>query len=208
MKSHPYGQRGISLPVTLIILVAMIMLGLAAFRAVDTSGQLAGNIAARETTLMGTDAGIEGAITWLGNNLALLTSHQTANGYYATQQNLDVFGESSSLADPAWFVLPSTDSSGNTNSYFITRMCTAPGSPGDAGNLCSSCVESVSSTPENCSKGGGGYGNYAIGCGNSAVARVCPGNTNKTWVFYRIVARSINSRNTASYTEAFVRIEN
>ena len=58
-------QRGVSLVIALIALIAMTLAGLALIRAVDTTNLISGNLAFRQATLHTTDVGVETAFATL-----------------------------------------------------------------------------------------------------------------------------------------------
>jgi len=51
-------QQGIVLPITLIVLVAMTLAGIALLRSIDTSSIIAGNLAFKQSATASGDAGI------------------------------------------------------------------------------------------------------------------------------------------------------
>ena len=126
-------QRGVVLFLALIALVALSLAAVALIRSVDTSTLIAGNIAFKQSATNSADAGVESAIAWLkgvqsaNSNINVLTNAahpfnitNTANGYYSNANTIDLF------ADATWNIstIPAvTDSSGNTVSYIIERMC-------------------------------------------------------------------------------------
>ena len=59
-------QRGVSLIIAMIALVAMTLAGLALIRSVDTSNVISGNLAFRQASLHATDVGVEAALAALG----------------------------------------------------------------------------------------------------------------------------------------------
>ncbi len=145
-------QRGITLIIALIVLVAMSLAGIALVRSVDTGVMVAGNLAFRQGATVAGDAGIEAARTWLmGNNSALLENDVPGSGYYATQQftketpindpnnDVDLTGNltaNDTSNDVDWenkgigIASPmclATDTAGNTTCYIIHRMCNAVG---------------------------------------------------------------------------------
>ena len=58
-------QRGVSLVIALIALVAMTLAGLALMRSVDTTNLISGNLAFRQSALNATDVGVETALVTL-----------------------------------------------------------------------------------------------------------------------------------------------
>src|SRR5256885_15968678 len=73
MKRHAQGslpmrcrQRGVTLFIALIVLVAMTMAAVAMMRSVDTATVVAGNIGFRQSAVNAADQGVQAAYAWLG----------------------------------------------------------------------------------------------------------------------------------------------
>jgi type IV pilus assembly protein PilX len=197
VRSPRRAQRGAVLFISLIVLVAMSLAGLAMMRGVDTGAQIANNLAFKQGATMAGDAGVEAARTWLMNNPgATLYNDQPAvtngTGYFATwQAGLDF---TNGDADPTnnfdWStrsVALAADAAGNQASYVIHRMCDATGNP--ASINCIRVTETTGSSSSS-SKGAAAFGSYAISSPSQA--------------FFRITVRVIGPRNTVSYVQAVV----
>jgi len=190
-------QRGAVLFISLIVLVAMSLAGLAMMRGVDTGAQIANNLAFKQGATMAGDAGVEAARTWLMNNPgATLYNDQpgVANGvgYFATwQQGLDFTnGDADTTNNFDWTtraVALATDAAGNQASYVIHRMCDATGNPASINCI---RVTNASGSTSSSSKGAAAFGSYAISSPSQA--------------FFRITVRVIGPRNTVSYVQAVV----
>jgi type IV pilus assembly protein PilX len=190
-------QRGAVLFISLIVLVAMSLAGLAMMRGVDTGAQIANNLAFKQGATMAGDAGVEAARTWLMNNPgATLYNDQpgVANGvgYFATwQQGLDFTnGDADTTNNFDWTtraVALATDAAGNQASYVIHRMCDATGNPSSINCI---RVTNASGSTSSSSKGAAAFGSYAISSPSQA--------------FFRITVRVIGPRNTVSYVQAVV----
>lgn len=134
MRTHPSmrgAQEGIVLFISLIVLVAMTLAGIAMTRSVDTGNVISGNVAFKQATLASADRGIQAALAWLltGNNSGNLVSDIPTSGYYsanATHTDWTV----DSIWDDAVEVPDATgnspDAAGNTVSYIIHRLCESP----------------------------------------------------------------------------------
>jgi Tfp pilus assembly protein PilX len=193
-------QRGVVLFLALIALVALSLAAVALIRSVDTSTLIAGNIAFKQSATTSADAGVESAIAWLtgvqsaNSSINVLTNAthpfnitNAANGYYSNANSIDLF------ADATWSIstIPAvTDSSGNTVSYIIERMCrTADVAIQNADCLFSDAVEDSNgqqiALPQDVCDGDG-----------------CPvaGQTPQI----RITARATGPKNSVSYVQAFV----
>ena len=119
----PRRQRGITLIIALIALVALTMAGIALVRSVDTGNVIAGNFAFRQASMQATDTGVEAAFTQLGT---IVTAADTAiaNQYYPVIQPLDSNGIPTTVT---WSSVPGTTMGSNneyTMRYVIERMCT------------------------------------------------------------------------------------
>ena len=190
-------QRGAVLFISLIVLVAMSLAGLAMMRGVDTGALIANNLAFKQGATMAGDAGVEAARNWLiANGGATLYNDQpgvtNGTGYFATwQQGLDFTNSDADTTNNFdWStraVALAADAAGNQASYVIHRMCDATGNP--ASINCIRVTDSTGSTASS-SKGAAAFGTYAISSPSQA--------------FFRITVRVIGPRNTVSYVQAVV----
>jgi Tfp pilus assembly protein PilX len=190
-------QDGVVLPLTLIVLVAMTLAGIALLRSVDTSSVIAGNLAFRQSATVSGDMGVEAAISWLKNGGADLTVDSPQNGYYASRQdkldltgnlttdtgdnlNWDKASEAKTLAK---------DSAGNVVAYVIHRMCDAEGDL----------------DPANCAVEQSVRGGSSLG-GARQMLTYHPGAWDEVADrgYYRITARITGPRNTTSYIQVVV----
>lgn len=125
-------QKGIVLFISLIVLVAMTLAGIAVTRSVDTGNVISGNVAFKQATLASADRGIQAAIAFLlaGNNSGNLISDIPVSGYFsanATHSNWSdptIWEEAIEVPDASG---DSPDAGGNTVSYIIHRLCQDPG---------------------------------------------------------------------------------
>ena len=182
-------QNGVVLFITLIVLVAMTLAGIALVRSVNTTNMIAGNIAFQQGATHSSDLGVETAISWLEANSggAILQADNLAMGYVASLQD-PAAGQTwdnfwtNQLAGRVRTL--TQDASGNTPAYVIQRMCNAAGIPTAPATGCASSP--VTGTPT-CSK---------------STPPICL-NVNSQ-VFYRITARVAGPRNTVSFVQAIV----
>ncbi|WP_051293549.1 pilus assembly PilX family protein [Pseudoduganella violaceinigra] len=199
-------QQGVVLPITLIVLVAMTLAGIAVMRSLDTASVIAGNMAFKQSATASGDFGVEAAITWLAaqnknkaNPLYIDGANATGTGYYATRQDtLDMTGNNTagSTDNMDWDnaararTLPA-DSAGNVVSYVIHRMCNNAGTP-----------DAVSCSMEQTSRSGSSKG----------IVRQMMTYQPNAWtelanrVYYRVTARITGPRNTTSYVQVVVLI--
>lgn len=190
---HGDSQRGVALPIALIVLVAMVLAAVTLVRSVDTATMVAGNLTFKQRATHAGDEGIRQGFLWLRNavinNPAALNNSIAANGYFSTQH----------IDDPIWdpaapnqwpedqdVTLP-TDGGGNTISYVIHRLCAMPGlSLNDPGQKCSTYV-----------------GTSAASSGGSQSVDA-PEFKGVTFVYYRITVRVRGPRNTVSFVQSLV----
>jgi len=197
-------EQGVILPVTLIVLVAMTLAGIALLRSVDTSAVIAGNLAFKQSATASGDAGVEAAIAWLIQTAPTgsLDQDMPGNGYYATRQDaLDLTGnkrtpEATPDDDLNWngdgvVTKLKVDAAGNEVSYVIHRMCDSAG-PLDS-RTCSTQQVFKKGQDEGAQGAMEGYRPPSF---DSSAARA----------FYRITARVTGPRNTTSYVQAVVSI--
>ncbi|MEO8104020.1 MAG: hypothetical protein ABI790_15970 [Betaproteobacteria bacterium] len=201
-RALPHLQGGVVLFISLVVLVAMSLAGLALLRSVDTTVMVSGNIALKQSTVLGADNGTQAAITWLEANVsgATLQSTNASAGYFSSLP----------LPDPAdWFddgvwtnARPvnsgAADASGNRLSYLIHRQCTLPDTAYDgvsAGvtNQCAAIDESV--------------GGSVLTEGDSFRAGVGNVFARSKKVYYRITTRVLGPRNAVSIIQTTVALQ-
>ena len=144
----PAKQSGAVLMISLMILVALTIAGLALIRSVDTTNVIAGNLAFQQAAVHSGEAGTEDAISAFLNTHSTTTmqSDDFANAYAASTPasgnpaNWDTYWATVINPNPVGkpvmnktcvdrvCTLP-TDASGNTASYTIQRLCPAAGDP-------------------------------------------------------------------------------
>jgi type IV pilus assembly protein PilX len=199
MSTHPRlaarRERGTTLFVALVMLVAMSLAGIALMRSVDTNVLIAGNLAFRQGATAGGDWGVEDALAWIRGNAGLLNDDQPTGAafYWANwQENLDLIGnnhdatvmgydwESGAPADLG------TDSAGNRVQYVIHRLCANAGTPNTVQCVHSSLSAASNSPEQTKTIGQAGSGPIDLG----------------TVVFYRVTVRITGPRNTVSFVQA------
>ena len=200
MKNHPYlpvrtsahKQRGVVLLISLIVLVAMTLAGVAMVRSMDTTLGIAGNMAFKQATIQGSDIGTTAAYAWLGANSSgtTLQGSSSANGYFATRPATepDWFDESSwGSAYKVNNLAP--DAAGNRVRFIIHRMCTIAGAYNATGNECALYYPT---------SGASSGGSMAVG---STQFEGIP------QLFYRVTTRVDGPRNTISIIQVSVMIQ-
>ncbi|MFA7281445.1 MAG: hypothetical protein WC100_15275 [Sterolibacterium sp.] len=186
-------QRGVILMISMIVLVAMTLAGIALVRSVDTSNIIAGNLAFQQAAINAGDVGTETAVTWLQNNVAGTTLQQSipAQGYVASRQDpaagqsWDAFWTNTLVPAGQVVALTQDANTGNTVSYTIQRMCAQVGDPAVPLTDCA-VLQTVGSS-----------------AGSSKGSGVIALQYNSQ-VYYRITSRIVGPRNTVAYVQTIV----
>jgi type IV pilus assembly protein PilX len=195
--TSPKRQRGVSLFIALIALVALMLASLALIRSVDTSSVIAGNLAFKQAATVSGDRGIEMArlallaiqkdnaspTAWENVN-HVFNKTDAAKGYYSNADStFDL------LLDANWVDAKSmkvaagaADSAGNTSRYIIQRMCRTA----DQILSTTNCLFNFSSEP-----------------GMEMDNQAKPVNPTSN-ALYRVTVQIKGPRNTVSYVQAFI----
>ncbi len=119
-------QSGVVLVISLIVLVALTLAGIALVRSTDTGNLISGNMAFRMAALQAVDTGVEtafSAITGSSGFAATPTVEKTiTTGRYSPVLLADT-APSDGIPDVDWSGLPGSDVSGNTVRWIVERMC-------------------------------------------------------------------------------------
>lgn len=189
----PRRERGVILFISLIVLVAMSLAGIALMRSVDTNVLIAGNLAFRQGATLAADRGVEDARTFLAANAGTtLDTDQPVSYYWANwQQNVDLVGVGSAADDYNWNQANNLglDAGSNEIRYVIHRLCSQAGSITSAAVSCIKASAGAGTSPAaSGTKGVVAYGTAAL-----------PGTSN---TYYRVTVRVTGPRNTVSYVQA------
>ena len=130
-------QDGVVLLIALVVLVAMTLAGVAMVRQITSGVGISGNIGFRQNALTASDLGIESARATL-NTLALgnpaTLESDNLPGYYASLPATPI-----DFTNPAIWANATTlpiDSTSNTVSYIVHRMCSLSGARTLPNNQC------------------------------------------------------------------------
>lgn len=138
-------QRGIALPVMLIMLLILLVSSIYLLRSSNSTTLTAANLAYDAQLARATDFGLHTGFQWLSQtataNRAALNGNVAAQGYRASM-NTRLSVRSSEFWDGSREV---NDGKGNTIRYVIHRMCTVP-APTNAPN--NYCVRTTANTAE------------------------------------------------------------
>ncbi len=199
-------ERGVTLFIALIVLVAMTMAAVAMMRSVDTATMVAGNIGFRQSAVNAADQGVQSAYAWLGANVSgpTISSDNIAQGYFssvAAGEAPDWYTNSASWTNV--FTLPltcpatgstTTDCAGNTVSYVIHRMCPVANCAPNAtcGGITNVCGQTLSSTAVS----------------GEGVDQSAPNFfTTPPATHYRVTVRSIGPRASVAYVQTMLRAQ-
>ncbi len=146
MHSHTLRQRGIALPVMLIMLLVLLVSSIYLLRSSNSTTLTAANLAYDAQLARAADLGLHTGFQWLSQtaaaNKATLDGNVAAQGYRATM-NTKLSVRTSQFWDGSKTV--SDAASGNTVRYVIHRMCSAL-APTNAPNQ--NCVRTTANTAE------------------------------------------------------------
>lgn len=191
-KTSRIQQKGVTLVITLIVLVAMTLAVIAMVRSVDTSNLIAGNLAFQQSALHGADNGTETAINVLlpaviNGNLQNCTIN-CPPGYLSWRQPLQEPPVTSwanfwQTVSGKAIQMPKDAVTGNTVSYIVQALCDLNGQ----GGLCVSPPPSASVS--------------CTGSDLGASNQKCDPPTQK---YYRITTRVEGPRNSVGYTQTII----
>ncbi len=187
-------QRGVVLFISLIVLVAMTLAGIALVRSVDTTNLIAGNLAFRQGATLAADSGIETGRTWLltQTNATMWNNITTGCAQTNPPPNQPCYYSSTpAIAAGAWpqynwagtAAALAADAAGNQVSYVIHRLCKNAGDPTAATNSCF-----IATSAQACHIAG----------------QPCP--QGPAQYYYRVTAKVTGPRNTVSYVQAVIQI--
>jgi len=190
-------QRGVTLFIALIVLVAMTLAAIGMMRSVDTATVVAGNIGFRQSSVNAADQGLQSAFGWLGANIAgaAISNDNAAQGYFSSVppgETPDWYLNSASWLNALAINGGTPDAAGNTVSYVIHRLCPVPNCAPNAtcGGVTNVCGQTLSST--------------AIS--GEGVDQSSPNFfTTPPQTHYRITVRSVGPRNSVAYIQTLMR---
>lgn len=139
IRPHAVAQRGMTLFLALVVLVAMMLSGIALFRTSDSGILVAGNLALQKSATRHADLGTEHALERIiaaGPGVLYTTGGGMGDGYVANAlidipsptQSWEVWWDAYA-GNHAPFAMPQDITTGNQVSYFIQRLCAGEGQP-------------------------------------------------------------------------------
>ena len=196
-------QRGVTLFIALIVLVAMTMAAVAMMRSVDTATVVAGNIGFRQSAVNAADQGVQTAYAWLGANVGGpgISNDSPASGYFSSVtagEAPDWYTNSASWVNAAALTLTcpatgstTTDCAGNTVSYVIHRMCPVANCAPNATcfgvtNVCGQTLSSTAVSGEGVEQGAVNF------------------FTTPPQTHYRVTVRSVGPRASIAYVQTML----
>ncbi len=186
-------QSGVTLVITLIVLVAMTLATISLMRSVDTTNIIAGNLAFQQAAAHAADAGTEEAARVLlplvvaNHQLGCTNSTPCPTGYISwrdpSQEPPNVSWQTYWAAVEASAITLVTDAYGNSVSYVVESLCDSDGQSGE-------CLKAPPSMSGNCSGSDVGAG-----------GQQCIATTRR---YFRVTSRVQGPRNTVSYVQAML----
>lgn len=190
--NHPLrrAQRGISLIITLIAMIAILLIGIAMVRVVDFSALMTRNLAFRESGIHLSDVGLQYGLSALGSlttttldgaNKASCTANSTtfSNCYYPVDLDTNSDGVPDNLDWSTVDAISVTNSSGYTVKFIIERLCT--GTLGtavtDKAGKCQFAIPSSGSTS-------------TLGGSRKIGSTVFSGLSTSNSIYYRVTSRA------------------
>lgn len=183
-------QQGVVLLISLIVLVAMSLAGVALMRSVDTTVAIAGNTAFQQTAIQVADNGTQAATVWIANNSSgtTLVNDNASVGYFSARPSPEPdWFDNNTWAQSVSLNGGAPDAAGNVTRYIVHRMCTAPGLTYNATNQTCALYYPTSSA--------GAGGSMQVGA---------PQFIGTPWLYYRITTRVDGPRNTVSIIQTSV----
>ena len=189
-------EQGVVRLISLIMLVAMSLAGVALIRSVDTALVVAGNVAFKEAAVQVADKGTTEAAKWLAANATgpTLQMSSPSNGYQSSRlatETKDHWFKESNWGNGKELNGGAPDASGNKVRYIIHRMCTQPDTPYNGSNagVANECALAFPA--------GSGTGGGSMSVGS-------PQFTGTPQLYYRVTTRVDGPRNTITVIQSSV----
>lgn len=186
-------QSGMTLVITLIVLVAMTLATISLMRSVDTTNIIAGNLAFQQAAAHAADAGTEEAARTLlpllvaNHQLGCTNATPCPPGYISWHDPLQeppvVSWQTYWASVQASAITLVTDAFGNSVSYVVESLCDSEGQSGE-------CLKSPPSMSGNCS-----------GSNVGAESQQYIATSRR---YFRVTSRVTGPRNTVSYVQAML----
>jgi Tfp pilus assembly protein PilX len=204
MSRHPHRrqprplrtQRGVTLIIALIVLVAMTLAGVAMMRSVDTGTIVVGNIAFRQATIHSADQGLQQGFSFISANSGTAVLYNDDNtlgvgskGYWSstptTERN---WMNPNEWNNAAVINAGNPDASGNVVYYAIERLCQDP-NVANTSTICAATPDNTAITGEGIDASGANY------------------FTRPPATHYRITSKSVGPRNSITIVQMLIRTQ-
>jgi Tfp pilus assembly protein PilX len=184
----PHRQRGVVLVISLIVLVALSLAGIALVRSTDTGTVISGNAAYRMGAMQAVDTGVETAFTATTDTAGFQASPTipvtTASGQYFPVIQADANADG--IPDVTWSGVPSATVNGNDVRWVVERLCSQ--------NVAASQPDLIT---QNCAVVPGPP-NMSFKAGS-----IAPNNSVQS-VAFRVTVRVTGPKNTVVYSQSTV----
>lgn len=203
-RSLKMAQRGVSLVITLIAMIAILLIGVAMVRVVDFSGLMTRNLAFREGGIHLTDVGLQYGLSALGSlssttldgsNAASCSTNSTTfnNCYYPVDLDTNSDGVPDNLDWSTVSAINVSNSSGYTVKFIIERLCT--GTLGtavtDKAGKCQYAIPSSGSTS-------------TLGGSKKIGSTVFSGLSSSNSIYYRVTSRAEGPGSSLSMSQSIL----
>jgi type IV pilus assembly protein PilX len=191
-------QRGVTLVIALIVLVAMTLAGVAMMRSVDTGTIVVGNLSFRQSSVHSADQGLQAGFSWILAGAGGVVLYDDAN---EAGVNSKGYWSSTPAQEPDWWAANTwtnaavlngggADASGNAVSFIVHRLCTSNNASNNApGQSCAATPDSTAITGEGTDLSSPNY------------------FTRPPATHYRITSRSVGPRNSVAIVQTLVRTQ-
>lgn len=180
MKNIKNKQKGIALPITLLILISLLLSISILIRSSDVSVIVSGNVGVHNQLYGSNSIATFSAINWLNTNSTTLDNDNSVNGYFSSQPQTEVdYNDYNNWLDAYSYNNGAKDSYKNISQYKILRMCSLANIPfnGSLNGIQNIC--SLGNSGDNTSGSSShGYDVYNFGI------------TSTTAVYYKIITRT------------------
>lgn len=194
LPQRPARQRGMVLFISLVVLVAMTLAGLALMRSVTSGVLVAGNLAAKQSITSVADWGVESGRNWIITQALgdLTNTGALGSGYFSNwDQAFDPVNAPANWWKDNGVAVNLAGSAMNVTDmdvrWVVHRLCKMAGQ--DVNAPTQQCV-TLQSAGAGSSKGGGGYGSLPL--------------TNTQQPYYRVTVRVVDPRRTVSYIQTVI----
>lgn len=216
-------ESGVVLLISLILLIALTLGGIALIRQVTMGVLIAGNLTFKNAALAASDFGVEAARNWLVNSGADLQQASVVNGYFAASCNsvIDASGRpdadgngevddcgATPVPQPEFnplnynwansVLVTANDGNGNSIRYVIHRLCRLPGGTSETITL------TVGGTPTNIAQECVTLGSTGAGSSKGSIGYGATPLKNTVQPYFRITTQSSGPNNTIAYSQAII----